>query len=218
MVNVWPGAAQRARCSKPVQSVCEGHRAAPETCMLPAMYNDQFRWLAKYNAWMNRKVFARSSELTEPERRKDRGIAWRSVHGTLNYLLLVDKAWMMRFTGDDQRYAFRNDQREQVKIRSLDQELHADFDVLRRERERLDEAIELWLLGLDAATLDKELRWYSLSRKREYTQPLWSAIVHFFNHQTHHRGQAIAVLSQLGKDVGVSDLGVFIAEQGKVSE
>jgi len=57
-----------------------------------------------------------------------------------------------------------------------------------------------------------------LSRKREYTQPMWSAIVHFFNHQTHHRGQLIAVLTQLGKDVGVSDLGVFIAEQGKVSE
>ena len=186
--------------------------------MLPAMYNDQFRWLAKYNAWMNRKVFARSAELTEPERRKDRGIAWRSVHGTLNYLLLVDKAWMMRFTGDDQRYAFRNDQREQVKIRSLDQELHADFEVLRRERERLDEAIELWVLGLDEAALNRDLRWYSLSRKREYTQPMWSAIVHFFNHQTHHRGQLIAVLSQLGKDVGVSDLGVFIAEQGRVSE
>ena len=51
-----------------------------------------------------------------------------------------------------------------------------------------------------------------------FTQPMWSAIVHFFNHQAHHRGQLIAVLSQLGKDIGVTDLGVFIAEAGKVDE
>jgi uncharacterized damage-inducible protein DinB len=182
------------------------------------MYAEQFRWQAKYNAFMNRKLYARAAELSDGERRIERGIQWRTLHATLNYMLLVDKAWMMRFTGDEQRHAFRNDQREPVKIRSLDQELHADFDVLRRERERLDEAIELWALGLDVESLTRELRWFSLSRKREYTQPLWSAIVHFFNHQTHHRGQLLSVLSQLGKDVGVSDLGVFIAEGGNVQE
>lgn len=182
------------------------------------MYAEQFRFQAKYNAFMNRKLYARTAELSDTERRAERAIQWRSLHGALNYMLLVDKAWMMRFTGDEQRYAFRNDQREQVKIRSLDQELHADFDVLRRERERLDELIELWALGVNADTLIRELRWFSLSRKREYTQPLWSTIVHFFNHQTHHRGQIIAVLTQLGKDIGMSDLGVFIAEGGNVLE
>ncbi|MDD9939225.1 MAG: DinB family protein [Myxococcales bacterium] len=182
------------------------------------MLLDQYRGLAKYNSWMNRKVLDACAQLDDSTRKRDLGAYFGSIHGTLNHVLLADRAWMMRFTGDETRFAFRNDAGEPVRIRSLDQELHSDFDTLRRERERLDEAIELWVFGLDQPTIERTLRWYSMNRKREYEQPLWWAISHFFNHQTHHRGQLGTLLNQLGLDLGVTDLGLFIAEDGRVEE
>ncbi len=39
---------------------------------------------------------------------------------------------------------------------------------------------------------------------------MWWAVQHFFNHQTHHRGQATTLLKQLGKDPGVTDYVQFL--------
>jgi uncharacterized damage-inducible protein DinB len=179
---------------------------------------DQYRGFARYNSWMNRKVFEACARLDDATRKRDLGAYFGSIHGTLNHLVLADKAWMMRFTGDETRFAFKNDQGQTVRIRSLDQELHANFDALQRERERLDESIELWVMGLDEPTVERTLRWYSMSRKREYSQPLWQALTHFFNHQTHHRGHVATLLNQLGLDVGITDYAVFVAEDGRVQE
>jgi uncharacterized damage-inducible protein DinB len=42
--------------------------------------------------------------------------------------------------------------------------------------------------------------------ERHYEHPLWWAVSHFFNHQTHHRGQVTTLLLQLGRDPGTTDL------------
>jgi uncharacterized damage-inducible protein DinB len=182
------------------------------------MLVEQFRSLAKYNTWMNGKLYACCAQLDDATRKQEAGAFFGSIHGTLNHALLADKGWMMRFTGDEKRYSFRDDEGKPVRIRTLDQELHQDFEVLQRERKRLDEGIELWTLSLDEQTLQRELRWYSMSRKKEYAQPLWQAVLHCFNHQAHHRGQCSTLLTQVGQDLGVTDLGVFLAEDGHVKE
>ncbi len=155
---------------------------------------------------MNERVYAGAATLTEEERRRDLGAFFRSVHGTLNHLLLADRVWLARFTGDPS-VAVGHDG---APIRSLAQELYADFATLRRERARTDDAIAAWVGGLTAERLDAPIRYRSTSEGREWAHPLWWAVSHFFNHQTHHRGQVTALLTRLGRDPGDTDLVVML--------
>lgn len=152
------------------------------------------RLMSRYNRWMNERLYAVCADLPDSVRKEDRGAPFRSVHGTLNHLLLADRAWMGRFTGVP------------YPARSLDQELYADFAELRREREITDTAIETWVAALTPDRLAADLTFTSLSRPEPRTVPLWFPVMHMFNHQTHHRGQLTTLLEQLGCDFGVTDL------------
>ena len=154
----------------------------------------QPRTLAAYNRWMNERLYAVCAGIGDTERRRDRGAFFGSVQGTLNHLLVADRLWMSRFTG------------ESFSVPSLDTELFADFDALRRERERTDAAIDAWAADLDAETLAGTLHYTTMVDPQPRSTPLWLAVTHFFNHQTHHRGQLTTLLSQMGVDYGVTDL------------
>ena len=161
--------------------------------------------LARYNTWMNTRLYDVAAALPDEARWRDLGAFFRSVHGTLNHLLLTDRAWLGRFTHDPAISESRDADGRPIAVGSLDQELYADFAVLRRERERTDRAIEAWTGGLDDAALAAPLR-YRTSAGVACDHPLWWAVTHFFNHQTHHRGQVTTLLKQLGHDPGVTDL------------
>lgn len=152
------------------------------------------RTMARYNRWMNEKLYAVCAELSDAERRRDRGAFFASVHGTLNHLLAGDRLWLGRFT--DQPFA----------LESLDQELYTDFEELRRERARTDDDIDAWIGRLTEDALAGTLTYQSFVDPQQLTFPLWKPLVHFFNHQTHHRGQLTTLLSQAGRDPGVTDL------------
>ena len=158
------------------------------------MNAEHARLLARYNAWMNDKLYAACATLSDEERKRDRGAFFRSIHGTLNHLLLADLIWMGRFQG--QPFAFR----------SLDQELCTTFDELRARRTELDERIQHWAAGLTDAALEAKLQFTSAITKRTHEPVLWKIVAHVFNHQTHHRGQLTALLSQVRVDYGVTDL------------
>ena len=158
------------------------------------MRADYVRLLARYNTWINDKLYAACATLSDEERKRDRGAFFRSIHATLNHLLLADSVWIGRFEG------------KPFAIRSLDQELYASFDELRAARRELDERIERWVGGLGEAALDSKLEFTSAITKRTHAPTLWKVVAHFFNHQTHHRGQITALLSQAGVDYGVTDL------------
>src|SRR5580658_284409 len=108
------------------------------------MTTEHCRALARYNRWMNEKLYGVASELTDEERKRDRGAFFKSIHGTLNHLLLADRVWMGRFTG----VSLHGDSLGPNGIRALDQELYADFDELRRERTKTDGELESWVSGL----------------------------------------------------------------------
>lgn len=154
----------------------------------------QIQTMARYNRWMNRKLYECCSGLPDEERKRDRGAFFRSVHGTLNHLLLADRVWMGRFTG------------QPFPVRSLDQELCADFIVLRKEREAEDRRILEWVASLSPEDLSGDLVYTSIVNPEPRRYPLLFALSHFFNHQTHHRGQITTLLAQRGIDVGVTDL------------
>ena len=108
--------------------------------------------------------------------------------------MLADRVWFGRFIG------------RPVTFKSLDQELYADFGALRAERGSTDQDIEGWAQGLSDEQLAGKLRFTSMLRPEPREMDLWLLVTHFFNHQTHHRGQVTALLSQLGRDYGVTDL------------
>lgn len=166
----------------------------------------QYRALARYNQWMNEKLYACAATLGDDARKEDRGAFFRSIHGTFNHLLLADSIWMQRFTGDS-RHLPRDAQGEPIQIASLAQELYADFAVLRQRRAAMDTEIIAFTEALDEAALERPIR-YATSRGDTCEHPLWPALSHVFNHQTHHRGQITTLLTQAGLDPGVTD---FIA-------
>lgn len=174
---------------------------------------DSYAVLARYNTWMNRRLYALCAErLTDERRKEDRGAFFRSIHGTLNHILLADRAWLGRFVGDRERYASRDASGEIIQVKSLDQELYSSFDELRAQRLQTDADIESWAAGLDEQRLTAPLT-YRTSSGEHYSHPLWWAVSHFFNHQTHHRGQVTNMLNQLGVDPGVTDLAVMLREE-----
>jgi uncharacterized damage-inducible protein DinB len=150
--------------------------------------------MAAYNTWMNEKVYGAAALLTDQERKRDLGAFFRSVHGTLNHILLGDQSWMQRFRG------------QPVTMTSPADELYADFEELWAERRRMDIEIAAWAGQLDERFARESFRFYSVTYRRERVIPGWVAIAHMFNHQTHHRGQVTTLLKQLGRDPGVTDL------------
>jgi uncharacterized damage-inducible protein DinB len=157
---------------------------------------DQAVALAAYNRWMNEKVYAAASQLSDDERKRDLGAFFRSVHGTLNHILLADRSWLQRFRG------------EQVTMTSPHDELYPLFDRLRSARRVTDLEIEQFAGGLDEddSFADAPFRFWSVTYGKERVVPGWAAVLHMFNHQTHHRGQVTTLLKQLGQDPGVTDL------------
>ncbi len=153
-----------------------------------------FKTMARYNRWMNQRIYECCASLSDHERKRDRGAFFKSIHGTLNHLLLADRVWMGRFTG------------EPFHVDSLAQELYADFADLRREREAEDQRILKWVTSLSQQEIDGELAYTSVLNPEPRRMPLAFVMAHFFNHQTHHRGQVTTLLTQSGVDVGVTDL------------
>ncbi|HKJ22765.1 MAG TPA: DinB family protein [Gammaproteobacteria bacterium] len=150
--------------------------------------------MSRYNRWMNQRIYDACATLDDEERKRDVGAVFRSIHGTLNHILVADRVWMGRFAGDP------------VEFRALDEELCADFTELRAERQKQDEGIIAWSESLTVDELNGELTYTSTVSPRSRKYPFWFAVMHFFNHQTHHRGEATTVLSQTGIDPGVTDL------------
>jgi uncharacterized damage-inducible protein DinB len=160
------------------------------------------RTMAAYNAEMNRRLYEAAGRLSDAERRQPQGAFWGSVHGTLNHHLWGDQQWMSRFD---------NWPKPDVAIKQS-ASLIDDFAVLRTTRERADADISRWAAKVDDAWIAEDLVWFSGAANREIRAPLGLLVTHFFNHQTHHRGQVHAMLTAAGQETGDTDLFLIIPE------
>ena len=156
-----------------------------------------FAMLARYNRWANQLLYAAAETLPDASYREDRGVFFKSMKGTLNHLLATDRIWMNRFTG-------LGDAPDR-----LDAVLFDDLISLRNARMIEDDRIVDYADSLDEAKLNGDIRYRRVSTRDEYVQPLWPALAHWFNHQTHHRGQAHAVLTGLLGKAPELDLLIF---------
>ena len=154
------------------------------------------RTMAAYNAEMNRRLYAAAARLSDEERRRDRGAFWGSIHGTLCHLMWGDQIWMSRFDGWDPPPVKQKGSAGMI----------ADFAELTRRRAEADAKIVDWAGRVDDTWLAGDMVWFSQSAGRELHQPRMMLVTHFFNHQTHHRGQAHALITAAGESTGDTDL------------
>ena len=153
-----------------------------------------YRMFARYNAWANHRLYDAAAGLTTEQYLADCGAFFKSVHGTLNHLLVTDRIWMQRFTGEGEAPD------------RLDAILHDRLPDLRGARDAEDRRIVAWVGSLDEARLKGVIRYRRVSTPDEFVQPLMPALDHWFNHQTHHRGHAHMILTSLGKKAPELDL------------
>jgi len=163
--------------------------------------------LARYNVWMNDKLYAVAATLSDEERKRDSKAFFKSIHGTFNHLLLADRVWLARFKG----VPLAGVVLAPSGVVALDQELYADFEELRRQRQLTDQELSEFVSALSQERLAAPLVFMRGGLKLE--APLWGTIAHVFNHQTHHRGQVTTLLSQQGRDPGVTDLFAMLREE-----
>jgi uncharacterized damage-inducible protein DinB len=143
--------------------------------------------------------------LNDADYRSDRGAFFKSVHGTLNHILVGDRIWMHRFTGKG------------AMPPSLDAILYDNFAELRTARIGEDARISAYISALSEADFNSSIRYRTVVRPQDIEQELSPALDHFFNHQTHHRGQAHVLLSAvMGNEATPSfDLIIYQRETGQ---
>jgi len=150
----------------------------------PFMVSEKFRQLAAYNRWANARLYAAALDLSELSYRLHIGVFFGGLHGTLNHLLLTDRLWLKRLTGEGNH------------PKQLDAILYEDRFELTRARIAEDERLIQVVEKYDDAAL-QSLHSYQTTSGMPQTQVLADILMHIFNHQTHHRGQAHACLSIL---------------------
>lgn len=158
------------------------------------MYENYYQLMAAYNRWMNRNLYTVCAAIPDEKRKADLGAFFKSIHGTLNHLLWGDRAWLRRLA--DQSFP----------VTRIGEDIFAGFEELRAERERTDEIIVAWAKTLNEEWLAQPLEFKSVVDGKTRRGPRWVFVAQFFNHQTHHRGQATTLIKQLGYDPGETDI------------
>jgi uncharacterized damage-inducible protein DinB len=160
------------------------------------------RTMAAYNSEMNRRLYTPASRLSDAQRKEERGAFWGSLHKTLAHILWADRTWMARFDGWE-----KPEGGLKQSVLWID-----DFAALQAQRFAADARIEEWARGVDQAWLDETLSWFSGAAQREISLPRNMLVAHFFDHQTHHRGQAHALVTALGERTEDTDLFLVVPQ------
>ena len=166
--------------------------------------------LATYNASMNTKLYAAAATLPRDALLADRGAFFGSIMGTLNHIVAGDTIWLRRFMGHPVGFPALRAMADIPPPSGLAHIYSDDLDTLLEHRKRLDAIISAFAAEVTDADLAQVLT-YKNSRG-ECRKHFGSLLLHLFNHQTHHRGQASTLLSQAGVDIGVTDLLEWIPE------
>ena len=167
--------------------------------------------MASYNQWMNEKLYKAAFQLPTLELVDDRGAFFGSISSTLNHIAVGDTIWLKRFASHPANYKILR-QLSMQSLESLDQILFPEFTLLYDYRKDLDDIIVKWASTITETDLDCELH-YKNMKNVSATKNFYSLLMHFFNHQTHHRGQVTTLFSQVGMDIGVTDLLAIIPNE-----
>ena len=169
------------------------------------MNTQLFGLLADYNAQQNRQVYAAAAQLCQPELVADRGAFFGSIVGTLNHIYVADTIWLQRFACHPARFDALQPLANRPRPEALDLEVTAELAELDKLRRALDDVVCRFVAALTPEDLNHNLAFEDM-RGRPFCKSFPALLLHFFNHQTHHRGQVGTLLMQRDIDVGVTDL------------
>jgi uncharacterized damage-inducible protein DinB len=170
-----------------------------------------FELMATYNQWMNTKVYDAASKLDHATLHADKGAFFGSVFGTLNHLVVADTIWLRRFAEHPTHFSALAPAHELPMPKALNQPLHTELPSLRIARDSMDTMIIGFVQEASEDDFERPLA-YKNTRGEPFTRQFGPLLQHFFNHQTHHRGQITTLLTQSGVDVGVTDLAFLVPE------
>lgn len=173
------------------------------------LLQENFVLMAQYNKWMNQNIYQICGDIDQDNLTKNLGAFFCSILGTLNHILVADIIWLKRFANHPENYSSLNYIRNISSPLALNQILYDDFNKLEIERKAIDKLIIQFCLEFHEKDLDTFLDYHN-TKGDFFQKKLGYLIQHFFNHQTHHRGQITTLLSQLKIEVGVTDLLVLI--------
>jgi len=168
--------------------------------------------MARYNRWMNRKLFEKTALLPPEVIRKDRGAFFGSLLGTLNHIMVAELIWLRRFAAHKDCKASLAGLAGFPVPESLRDILFHDFADFATAREHLDTLILDFSRTWTDEMLATPIRYRNMAGEK-HEHELGPLLQHFFNHQTHHRGQATTLLFQAGIDPGPTDLLVMLMEE-----
>lgn len=158
------------------------------------------RYMAGFNAEMDRRFIEASLRLTDAQRREDRGAFWKSILGTFNHILWVDHVWLNRLTGSPMPPGIRDDSGTYFD----------DFDAFVEARDDANARIAEWAKGVTQEFLDSDCIWFK-GRPDEFVTPYSVLVAHMYTHQVHHRGQIHALLTSFGEDT--SDTSMWVVSR-----
>jgi uncharacterized damage-inducible protein DinB len=161
--------------------------------------------MAAYNQWMNVRLYEVAGRLPSDELSLDRGAFFGSIHGTLHHLVNGDTGWLKRFANSPARAQSLDPIRALDAPAALDEIRFADLAGLFERRRMIDQVILDWAAELGDDDLEVTVTYVNM-KGETHSKRLDALLMHFFNHQTHHRGQATTLLTQCGHDIGVTDL------------
>lgn len=169
-----------------------------------------------YNARLNRQLYDGAARLDDTQIRTDRGAYFGSVLGTLNHLMVADLIWLARFPPAFPHFTTLAKLDTLPQPRALDEILYIDFNELRQAREQLDRILDEWgHQDLRADDLEQDLV-YANRKGITSIRNFGEVLMHLFNHQTHHRGQASTLLCQCGIDIGITDFLIDIPDRAAI--
>jgi uncharacterized damage-inducible protein DinB len=160
--------------------------------------------MAEYNRWMNERMYDAAATLDAETLAADKGAFFGCIQGTLNHLAVADTIWLHRFSRHAVGFASLGELSRFPPSASLSAPVAPDFAGLRDYRRALDALIVHWVAELTPEHLAANIAYRNMAGV-EYSRHFGAVLQHFFNHQTHHRGQVSTLLHQAGVDVGVTD-------------
>ena len=168
---------------------------------------DHFGLLAGYNRWMNENLHRAAGLLPDDALDAPSGAFFGSILGTLNHLVVADTIWLKRFAASDGagRWSALQPLAAVAMPARLDARPSAGLGQWWSQRQVLDAAIVDWIGQLRADDLHAVVAYASM-RGEPHRRQLSHLLLHLFNHQAHHRGQATTLFSQCGVDPGATDL------------
>jgi uncharacterized damage-inducible protein DinB len=169
-------------------------------------WHDHFQRFARYNVWATEKLLGQHIELLgDDEYRRDVGLFFRSIHGTLSHLLVAEhELWFVRFAEGVSPKRALNEEIEPDRARLAQR--------LRAASRRWEPLIASWDEPRFDGTLD-----YTTTKGVTQSLPFAATLAHVFNHGTHHRGQISAALTALGRPCPELDLVWMLQEEARAA-